>query len=93
MCTNSSLLLKFNSNEKQFTRLFISVSASDCILSPTNGGRPLWRWVGLVTLCVQGSEWSSSSRVILCQWYSAIYPRVTHMLLGLSTLSHHFQVI
>jgi len=46
MCVDT-LLLKFNSDEKQFTRLFISVFASDCILRPTNGGRPLWWWVGL----------------------------------------------
>jgi len=47
MCVDS-LLLKFNSDEKQFTgtRLFISVFASDCILSPTNDCRPLWWWVG-----------------------------------------------
>jgi len=29
-------------DEKQLTRLFISVFASDCILSPTNGGHSLW---------------------------------------------------
>jgi len=46
------------------------MSASDCIVSPTNGGRLLWWWVGLVTLCVQGLEWPS--RVILCQWHSTI---------------------
>jgi len=34
-----SLLLKFNGDEKQFTQLFISVFASDCILSPADGGR------------------------------------------------------
>jgi len=33
MCVDS-LLLKFNSDEKQFTRLFICVFASDCILVP-----------------------------------------------------------
>jgi len=50
-----SLLLKFNNDEKQFTRL-----------SLTNGGRPLWGgWP-----CVQGLEWLSTSRVILCQWHS-----------------------
>jgi len=42
MCVDS-LLLKFNSDEKQYTRLFISVFASDCILSPI---APLWWWVG-----------------------------------------------
>jgi len=41
-----SLLLKFNSDEKQFTRLFISVFATDCILSPTKSGRSLRWWVG-----------------------------------------------
>jgi len=40
MCVDS-LLLKFNNDEKQFTRLFISVFASDYILSPTKVGRPL----------------------------------------------------
>jgi len=34
MCVDS-LLLKFNSDEKQFTQLYISVFASDCILSRT----------------------------------------------------------
>jgi len=34
MCVDS-LLLKFNSDEKQLTQLFISVFASDCILNPT----------------------------------------------------------
>jgi len=33
MCVDS-LLLKINSDEKQFTQFFISVFASDCILSP-----------------------------------------------------------
>jgi len=47
MCVDS-LLLKFNSDEKLFTRLLISMFASDCILSPTNGSRPLWWWVGPV---------------------------------------------
>jgi len=37
MCVDSSLL-RFISEEKQ---LFISVLVSDCILSPTNGGRHL----------------------------------------------------
>jgi len=60
ICVNS-LLLKFNSDEKQLARLFISMFASDCILCLTNGGRPLWWWVGLATLCVQGSEWPSTS--------------------------------
>jgi len=64
-----SLLFKFNSNEKQFTRLFIFVFASDCILSPTNGGRPL---VVVGGPCVQRSEWPSTSRVIQCQWHSTI---------------------
>jgi len=45
MCIDS-LLLKFNSDEKQLTRLFISMFASDCTLSPTKDGRPLWWWVG-----------------------------------------------
>jgi len=31
-----------------------------------------WWWVGLVTLCVQGSEWPSISRVILCHWHSIL---------------------
>jgi len=57
-------VLKFNSDEKQFTRLFIFVFASDCILSPTNGDRPLWWWVGPECSI---SEWTSTSRVILCQ--------------------------
>jgi len=35
MCVDS-LLLKFNSDKKKLNRLFISVFASDCILSPTN---------------------------------------------------------
>jgi len=39
MCVDS-LLLKFNNDKKQLTRLFISVFASDCTLSPTNDGRP-----------------------------------------------------
>jgi len=45
MCVDS-LLLKFNSVEKQVLRLFISVFASDCISSPTKDGRRLWWWVG-----------------------------------------------
>jgi len=45
MCVDS-LLLKFNSDEKQLTRLFVSVFASDCSLSPTEDGRRLWWWVG-----------------------------------------------
>jgi len=65
-----SLLLKFNCDENQLSRLFISVFASDCILSPTNGGRPLWWWVG--SACMQGLEWPSPSRVLLCQWHSTI---------------------
>jgi len=36
---------------------------------PTKDGRPLWWWVGLATLCVQGSEWPLPSRVILCWWH------------------------
>jgi len=63
MCVDS-LLLKFNIDEKQFIRLFISVIASDCTLSPTKDGRHLWWWAGLATLCDQGSEWPSTSRVI-----------------------------
>jgi len=39
MCVDS-LLLKFNSDEKQFTRLFVSVFTSDCILSPIKDDRP-----------------------------------------------------
>jgi len=39
MCVDS-LLLKFNSDEKQLTRLFISVFASDCTLSPIKDGHP-----------------------------------------------------
>jgi len=58
--------------KKQLTRLFISVFVSDYTLSPTKDGRPLWWWVGLAKLCVQGSEWPSPSRVILCQWHSTI---------------------
>jgi len=61
MCVDS-LLLKFYSDEKQLIRLFISVFASDCTLSPTKNGRPLWGWMGLATLCVQRSEWPSTSR-------------------------------
>jgi len=38
----------------------------------TKDGRPLWCSVGLSTLYVQGSEWPSTSRVILCQWHSTI---------------------
>jgi len=44
------LLLKFNSDEKQLARLFISVFASDCTLNPTKDGRPLWWWVSFATL-------------------------------------------
>jgi len=55
MCVDS-LLVKFNKDEKQLTRLFISVFASDCTLSAPKDGRPLWRWVGLAMLYVQGSE-------------------------------------
>jgi len=40
---------------------------------PTNGGRPLWWWVGLMTPCMQGSEWPSTSRVILyVKWHNTI---------------------
>jgi len=46
--------------------------ATDYILSPTNGGRPLWWWVGPATLCVQESEWPSTFRVILYQWHSTL---------------------
>jgi len=42
MCVDS-LLLKFKSNEKQFSRLFVSVLASHCFLSPINGHG---RWQG-----------------------------------------------
>jgi len=52
MCVDS-LPLKFNNDEKQFTRLFISVFASDYILNPTKDGRPL---VVVDGPCVQGSE-------------------------------------
>jgi len=58
--------------EKQLTRLFISVFATDCNVSPTKDGRPLGWWVVLATLCVQGSEWPSPSRVILCQWHNTV---------------------
>jgi len=51
---------------EQLTRLFISVFEFDCILSPTKDGRPLRWWVGLSTICVQESEWPSTSRLILC---------------------------
>jgi len=40
MCVDS-LLFKFKSDEKQLTRLFISVFASDCTLRPTKDGRSL----------------------------------------------------
>jgi len=90
-----SLLFKFNSDEKQLTRLFISVFASGCTLSPTKDGRPLWWWVGLTTLCVQGSEWPSTSRVILCQWHSTILTtnNCTILFWLLSSHLHRFQVI
>jgi len=48
---------------------FISVFAPDCTSSPSKDARPLWWWVGLATPCMQGSEWPSTSRVILCQWH------------------------
>jgi len=66
------LLLKFNSDEKQLTRLFIWVFVSDCIISSTKDGLLLRWWVGVAMLCVQGSEWPSPSRIILCQWHSTI---------------------
>jgi len=40
MCVDS-LLLKFNSDEKQLIRLFIPVFTSDCILRRTNNHRRL----------------------------------------------------
>jgi len=42
-----SLLFKFNSDEKQFTQLYISMFAFDCILIPTNGGCPLRAGIGM----------------------------------------------
>jgi len=69
----------FNSDEKQFTRLYISVFTSDCILSPTNGS--------LTSLeKPPGSSYAS-------QWHIAIWPWITHMLFRLSIHLHHFQVI
>jgi len=39
----------------------------------TNGASPVvWWWMGFAMLCVQELEWTSSSRVILCQWRSTI---------------------
>jgi len=69
MCVDS-LLLKFKSDEKQFYRLFISVFASDWFLSPTNGGRPLWWWVG--PACRDRNDHQPPESSILCQWHSAI---------------------
>jgi len=72
-----SILLKFNSDEKQFTRLFISVFASDCALSPTNGGRPLWWWVS--SACRDRNDhqppWSSyvSDTVLFSYEWHAFY--------------------
>jgi len=63
---------------------------------PTNGGRPLWWWLGLATLCLQGSEWPSTSRVILwCQWHSTILTKnnCTILFWLLSSHLHRFQVI
>jgi len=40
MCVDF-FLLKFNSDKKQLSPLFISVFASDCISTPTKGGHPL----------------------------------------------------
>jgi len=88
MCVDS-LLLKFNSDEKQFTQLFISVFASDCILSTTKGGPPC------------GGGWTLHSEIEMTinlpghpmsvtQCYLAMND--AH-LLGLSTHLHHFQVI
>jgi len=70
MCVDA-LLLKFNSDEKQFNRLFISVFASDCILSSTNCGRSLWWWVGPACRDRNDHQPPGSSYVV-CQWYGAI---------------------
>jgi len=68
MCVDS-LLLKFNSDEKQLTQLFISVFATDCILRPTNDDRPpdLWWWWALHV----GIGMTINLPVFLCQWHSA----------------------
>jgi len=80
MCVDS-LLLKLNSDEKQPTRLFISVFTSGCIFSPTNGGCPLYVGIGL-TINLMGNPMLFSHEYL------------THMLFGFSThLHHHFQVI
>jgi len=94
MCVDP-LLLKFNSDEKQLIQLFIPVFVYDCILSPNKDGRPLWWWVSFATLCIQGSEWPLTSRVILCQWHSTILTTNKYTILFglLSTHLHRFQVI
>jgi len=56
---------------------------------------PLWWWVDLAKLCVQGSEWPSTSRVILCQWHSInLITNNCTILFGLLSIHlHRFQVI
>jgi len=63
MCVDS-LLLKCKSDEKQFTRLFISVFASDSILRPPSAV--------VSGPCVQERGMTITSRIILCQWHSPI---------------------
>jgi len=65
--------------------------ASDCTFKSHQ------RWSPPVVVggpCMQGSEWPSASRVILCQWYSTIL--ITNnctILFGLSIHLHRFQII
>jgi len=89
------LLLKFNSDEKQLVRLFISVFASDCILSPTNGGRPL-EVGGPCDACVlaAGIRMTINLRSHPDQWHSIVWPQLNvQILFGLCIQLHRFQVI
>jgi len=73
------LLLKFNSDEKQFTRLFVSVIASDCILILTNGGQ-------LVALC--GGGWALRTGIGMTTNLSGHFRNRRLQFIGRSQVEH-----
>jgi len=85
------ITIKFNSDEKRLTRLFISVFVSECILCPTKSGRPLW--CGPCGALRAGFGMIINLPVILCQWQNTIVTTNNYTILFGLLSRHRFQVI